>query len=165
MRIEEDVKLDFKDVLIRPKRSNLSSRKQVDLHRTYKFKHSGYEWTGVPIMAANMDGVGTFEMAEELYEHRMFTCLVKSYTEDQFEGVVDNIGGNYFAVSTGTGDKDLQRLVRIIQSYPAIHFICIDVANGFNKNVIDAIKLIRTKYPYLVLMVGNVCNCCFLSPS
>jgi GMP reductase len=67
MRIEEDIKLDFKDVLIRPKRSTLSSRKEVDLVRTFKFKHSGWEWTGVPIMAANMDGVGTIDMAKALY--------------------------------------------------------------------------------------------------
>ena len=73
MRIEDDIKLDFRDVLIRPKRSNLSSRKEVSLYRTFKFKHSEEEWTGVPIMAANMDGVGTFKMAEVLHEHEMFT--------------------------------------------------------------------------------------------
>ena len=77
MRIENEVLLDYSDVLIRPKRSNLASRREVDLNRTYKFKHSGFEWTGVPIMAANMDGVGTFRMARELYIHKMFTCLVK----------------------------------------------------------------------------------------
>lgn len=53
-RIEDDVKLDFKDVLIRPKRSTLKSRSQVSLERTFTFKHSNYTWTGVPIMAANM---------------------------------------------------------------------------------------------------------------
>ena len=132
MRIENDIKLDFKDVLIRPKRSTLSSRKEVDLNRTYRFKHSGYEWTGVPIMAANMDGVGTFSMAEALYEHRMFTCLVKSYYEDDFGPTVDKIGGNYFAVSTGTSEKDFQRLARMLNAYPEIHFICVDVANEMN---------------------------------
>ena len=73
MRIEEDIKLDFKDVLFRPKRSTLSSRKEVDLNRTFTFKHSKREWSGIPIMAANMDGVGTFEMARELHKHRLFT--------------------------------------------------------------------------------------------
>ena len=95
MRIVDDVKLDYSDVLFVPKRSELSSRKSVDLNRTYKFKHSKTEWTGVPVMAANMDGVGTLAMAEALYEHRMFTCLVKSYSEDEFEGLVDSIGGNH----------------------------------------------------------------------
>ena len=85
MRIEDEIKLDFRDVLIRPKRSTLSSRKLVDLNRTYKFRHSGWEWTGVPIMASNMDGVGTLTMAEALYEHRLFTCLVKNYDVPDFD--------------------------------------------------------------------------------
>ena len=79
MRIEEEVKLDYSDVLFRPKRSTLSSRKDVDLNRTYKFRYSNNEWTGIPIMAANMDGVGTFEMADELAKLNIFTCLVKTY--------------------------------------------------------------------------------------
>jgi GMP reductase len=84
MRIEDDIKLDFKDVLIRPKRSTLSSRKEVDLTRTYKFKHSGQTYTGIPVMAANMDGVGTFEMAQSLQTFKLFTCLKKDYSIDQW---------------------------------------------------------------------------------
>ena len=67
MRIDRDIKLDYSDVLFRPKRSTLSSRSEVDITRTFKFKHSGFEWTGVPIMAANMDGVGTLDMAKSLW--------------------------------------------------------------------------------------------------
>jgi GMP reductase len=59
VRIENEVKLDYKDVLIRPKRSVLRSRKEVILRREYKFRNSKNFWSGVPIMAANMDGVGT----------------------------------------------------------------------------------------------------------
>jgi GMP reductase len=156
MRIEEDIKLDFKDVLIRPKRSTLSSRKEVDLNRTYKFKHSGFEWTGVPVMAANMDGVGTLGMAEALYEHRMFTCLVKSYTEDQFSDTIGKIGGNHLAVSTGTNEKDFQRLSRIINSYPEIHFICIDVANGYSDHFGDYVEEVREAFPHCTIIAGNV---------
>jgi len=156
MRIEEDIKLDFKDVLIRPKRSTLSSRKEVDLNRTFKFKHSGWEWTGVPIMAANMDGVGTFDMAEALYGHRMFTCLVKSYNEDEFGPTIDKIGGNYLAVSTGTNEKDFQRLARIINTYPEIHFICVDVANGYSDSFGDFIEKVRTAWPTHTIIAGNV---------
>ena len=156
MRIEDEIKLDFRDVLIRPKRSTLSSRKEVDLNRTYKFKHSGWEWTGIPIMASNMDGVGTFEMADALYEHRMFTCLVKSYAEDQFENVVSNIGGNYFAVSTGTSDSDFQRLTRILNSYTEIHFICIDVANGYSERFGNFVEKVRNSYPTHTIIAGNV---------
>ena len=66
MRIEEEIKLDYSDVLFRPKRSTLKSRKEVDLIRTYKFKHSNKEWSGIPIIASNMDTIGTFEMFNEL---------------------------------------------------------------------------------------------------
>ena len=156
MRIEEDIKLDFKDVLIRPKRSTLSSRKNVDLARTYKFKHSQFEWTGVPIMAANMDGVGTIDMAKALYDHRLFTCLIKSYIEDDICDLATSIGGNYFAVSTGTSDSDFLRLRRIINAYPEVHFICIDVANGYSEHFGDFVSKVRTTFPHCTIIAGNV---------
>ena len=77
MRIEQDIKLDYKDVLIRPKRSTLQSRKQVRLERKFEYRNSKETYEGIPIMASNMDGVGTFEMADKLAEGNMFTCLVK----------------------------------------------------------------------------------------
>jgi GMP reductase len=156
MRIEDEVKLDFKDVLIRPKRSTLSSRKEVDLNRTYKFKHSGFEWNGIPIMASNMDGVGTLSMAETLYENKMFTCLVKSYAEDDLFDTVGKIGGNHIAVSTGTSEKDFQRLSRIINAYPEIQFICIDVANGYSERFGDFVASVRKAWPQHTIIAGNV---------
>lgn len=156
MRIEDEIKLDFRDVLIRPKRSTLASRREVDLNRTYKFKHSGWEWTGVPIMAANMDGVGTLEMARSLYEHRMFTCLVKNYDYLDLEETVKTIGGNYMAVSTGTSDADFERLQNIIDGYPEIHFICIDVANGYSEHFGDYVQRVRKMFPHCTIIAGNV---------
>jgi GMP reductase len=159
MRIEDETKLDFKDVLIRPKRSTLSSRKEVDLSRTYKFKHSEWEWTGIPIMAANMDGVGTFDMAKELYQHRLFTCLVKSYDLDKFiEHSTENIFefGDYCAVSTGISDKDWSRLQQILNTYPELHFICIDVANGYSEHFGDFVAKVREQYPKHTIIAGNV---------
>jgi len=156
MRIEDEVKLDFKDVLIRPKRSTLSSRKEVDLTRTYKFKHSGHSWTGVPVMASNMDGVGTIGMARALYKHQLFTCLVKNYDEDDLFDLTGKFGGKYFAVSTGTGEKDFQRLGRIINSYPEIQFICIDVANGYSERFGDYVASVRNSWPDKTIIAGNV---------
>jgi GMP reductase len=156
MRIEEDIKLDFKDVLIRPKRSTLSSRKEVDLSRTYKFKHSNSEWTGVPIMAANMDGVGTTSMAEALYEHKMFTCLTKSHEEDQLFDTVGKIGGKHFAVSTGTNSSDFLRLSRILNAYPEIRFICMDVANGYSELFGSYVEEVRDAFPDHTIIAGNV---------
>jgi GMP reductase len=156
MRIEEDIKLDFKDVLIRPKRSTLSSRKEVNLNRTFKFKHSDREWTGVPIMAANMDGVGTFNMARELYKHRMFTCLVKSYKTTDYDALVDQIGGDYFAVSTGTSDNDFTKLCESLNRNPGLHFICIDIANGYSEHFGDFVEKVRLAYPRHTIIAGNV---------
>lgn len=156
MRIEDEIKLDFKDVLIRPKRSTLSSRKEVDLSRTYRFKHSAREWTGIPIMAANMDGVGTMKMAETLYEHKMFTCLVKGYNEDDFQDIVWKTDGKNFAVSTGTSDADFQKLRRILYTYPEIGFICIDVANGYQERFADYVQRVREAFSKHIIIAGNV---------
>ena len=156
MRIEDDIKLDFKDVLIRPKRSTLSSRKEVNLNRTYKFKHSGWEWTGVPIMASNMDGVGTLEMAYALYQHKMFTCLVKTINPEYFETTLRDIGGKYFAVSTGTSEKDLNKLCSTLEDYKDIRFICIDVANGYSEHFGDFVAEVRRLYPMHIIIAGNV---------
>ena len=156
MRIEDDIKLDFKDVLIRPKRSTLSSRKEVDLNRTFTFKHSGWEWRGIPIMAANMDGVGTLAMAESLYHYRMFTCMVKNYDEADFFELIAKTGGNYFAVNTGTSENDFRRLSRIINAYPEIRFICIDVANGYSERFADYVEEVREAFPHCTIIAGNV---------
>jgi GMP reductase len=156
MHIENEVKLDFKDVLIRPKRSTLASRKEVSLNRTYQFKHSGQEWTGVPIMASNMDGVGTFKVAEALHYHRMFTCLVKSYNLTDWDRLYTKIGTDYLAVSTGISQNDLNKLVSILELIPAIRFICIDVANGYSEYFGDFVAEIRKKYPKHTIIAGNV---------
>ena len=79
MRIEEEIKLDYSDVLFRPKRSTLKSRKEVDLKRTYKFKYSNNEWTGIPIIASNMDGVGELEVATSLAKFKIMTALTKQH--------------------------------------------------------------------------------------
>lgn len=156
MRIEEDIKLDFKDVLIRPKRSTLSSRKQVNLHRDYKFKHSKHEWSGVPIMAANMDGVGTFEMAAALHEHQLFTCLVKTYSLNDYDKYGDIVFGGHSAVSTGTGEKDFTNLSTIINNHPELNFICIDVANGYSEHFADYVSEVRESFPNYTIIAGNV---------
>lgn len=151
MRIENEILLDFNDVLIRPKRSTLSSRKEVNLQRTYTFKHSKAEWEGIPIMAANMDGVGTINMANELQLHSLFTCLVKSTTD-----IPDSLNPNNYAVSTGISDKDLERLHSLLKNYPHTRFICIDVANGYSEHFGKFIGKVRKSYPNHTIIAGNV---------
>jgi GMP reductase len=155
MKILDDVKLDFNDVLILPKRSEYSSRSEVSLERTFRFKYSPYIWTGVPIMVSNMDTTGTIEMALELQKHKVLTCLHKYYTA---ENLIDkDLDLDYIAVSTGIGDKDLENLDEIMRQINP-KFICIDVANGYMTKFIERCREIRDKYPSKILIAGNVCT-------
>jgi GMP reductase len=156
MIIEEDIKLDFKDVLIRPKRSTLSSRKEVDLHRTYKFKHSKDTWTGIPLAAANMDGVGTFDMALELQKHELLTCAVKSYLLEDWVHIRGDLLQDYVAVSSGTSNKDFDKLKFIVAALPLLKFICIDVANGYSEHFGDFVSRVRAEFPNKTIIAGNV---------
>ena len=159
MRIEADMKLGFKDVMIRPKRSTLGSRSQVSLLRKFIFRNSETEWEGVPIIAANMDTVGTFAMARVLSQHRMMTTIHKHYTRDDWatfmqsadESITKNI-----AVSTGTGQADAEKLDYLLKQHPQLEFICVDVANGYSEHFVNFVKRTREKYPSKTIMAGNV---------
>lgn len=155
MKILDDTKLDFSDVLLLPKRSQYSSRSEVSLERTIKFKYSDETWTGVPIIVSNMDTTGTIEMAKSLQTHKVITCLHKYYTA--FDLVDSGLDRDYFAVSTGINDVDLENLESIVQTVNP-KFICIDVANGYMTRFIEKCKHIREKYPNRILIAGNVCT-------
>jgi GMP reductase len=159
MRIEYDIKLGFKDVMIRPKRSTLKSRSEVTLERDFKFLHSPFTWTGIPIIAANMDTVGTFEMAKSLTDKNLFTAIHKHYTITEWTEFMKNTTKdfeNHIAVSTGISDADSKKLALIISSNPTLKFICIDVANGYSEHFADFVKQTRTLYPEKVIIAGNV---------
>ncbi|MFV9551184.1 GMP reductase [Algibacter sp. PT7-4] len=159
MRIEYDIKLGFKDVMIRPKRSTLKSRQQVNLDRDFKFLHSSHKWSGIPIMAANMDTVGTFEMAKTLSKNKLFSAIHKHYTLAEWEDFFNNSQKgieNYIAVSTGIGKVDAKKLAEILANHPQLKFICIDVANGYSEHFTEFVKQTRTEYPNKVIIAGNV---------
>ena len=161
MRIEADIKLDYKDVLLRPKRSTMGSRKEVDLQRTYKFRNSRKEYTGIPIMAANMQGVGTFKMAEELIKVPLFTCLDKTYQPADIWGWLGNhvhkpdLCRNV-AVSTGITDIDDERIEATLKLCRSIQYVNIDVANGYSERFLDYVARFRDKHPELTIIAGNV---------
>ncbi len=159
MRIEYDIKLGFKDVMFRPKRSTLKSRSQVKLERTFKLLNSKSEWSGIPVMAANMDTVGTFEMALALYKHKMFTAIHKHYSIEQWSefmsGAPKDIH-NFLAVSTGTSSADFEKLCEIVNLHPKLRFICIDVANGYSEHFVAFVKQTRKKFEDKVIIAGNV---------
>ena len=158
VKIEEDTKLDFSDVLIKPKRSTLSSRSQVELSRTFKTLHSKVEWIGVPIMVANMDSTGTFEMALECQKHKIITCLHKHYeVEDWLNFINTNkIDFNYLTVSTGISDRDFLKTQNILELVPQIKMICIDVANGYAEKFVETVKKFRDSFSDKIIIAGNV---------
>ena len=157
MRIEEDIKLAFKDVLIRPKRSTLRSRRQVSLEREYKFRHSDIVWQGVPIIAANMDHTGTFSMAEALAEHGVMTALSKFVEPQEWQvHVAKNAKHQGLTfVSAGLNDDDIPRL-QAIQKASDFDCICLDVANGYSEHFVDFVKKTRDLFLNKIIMAGNV---------
>ena len=159
MRIESDIKLGFKDVMIRPKRSTLKSRAEVSLIRKLHFRHGKNDWEGIPIIAANMDTVGTFEMAHVLAKHQLITAIQKHYSVEEWKTFIGSAPGeivNYICLSTGTSKDDAKKLQQIIQACPAIRFICIDVANGYSEQFVDFVKKTRENYPDKIIIAGNV---------
>ena len=159
MHIESDIELGFKDVMLRPKRSTLSSRSEVSLVRKFKFLHSSNTWEGIPIMAANMDTTGTMEMAKVLASHQLFTAIHKHYSKVQWKTFMQTVGDSiteYIAVSTGTSADDARNLDQILKENTSLRFICIDVANGYSEKFVSFVKSTRDKYPGKVIMAGNV---------
>ena len=167
MRIDNDLKLDYKDVLIRPKRSTLGSRKEVDLERKFTFRNyvpdfpeniEDYHYQGVPIMAANMDGVGTFTMAQELSKQGIFTCLVKTYTVEELVEFFNGVGDSrYVAMSIGTGDADYDKLFKVIGSVgDKLKYVCMDIANGYSEHFTSHVRKVRKAFPHIVIIAGNV---------
>lgn len=152
MKVENTVKLDFTDVLIRPKRSALSSRREVDLERTFLFKNSNQTWTGVPIITSNMDTIGTFEMYNVLSKYKMITCFHKHYEPKDYP---PGLNKEYYMVSTGIKEKDLAKLTKIVERIDP-KFICVDVANGYMLELVVFAKQLRKLYPDKILVCGNV---------
>lgn len=165
MRIDNDIKLDYKDVLIRPKRSAMGSRSEVDLYRTYTFKNynndhldkEAIHYHGIPIMAANMDGVGTFEMALELSKIGLFTCLVKTYSAEQLVEFFNRQIASYVAMSIGTSKSDFDKFVSVYEKTgDNLKYLCIDVANGYTESFVDHIRNVRNVCSDIVIIAGNV---------
>lgn len=172
MRIENDLKLDFNSVLIRPKRSTLNSRKEVSLEREFKFKNGG-TFVGVPIIAANMDTVGTMKMAEAFYKHKMPVALHKFYQIEQLVNFFKKFESVYSFYTLGTSDDDLEKFDKVYTTLKdyykqvmnahsgadhihCLNKVCIDIANGYSEHFNNFIKRFRAKYPELIIMAGNV---------
>ena len=181
MHIEHEVKLNYDDVLIRPKRSTLGSRKEVDLERGFTYPNyepypdnnpdllpKGYpagpyiekHFRGVPIMASNMDGVGTFEMADELAGQKIMTCLVKTYSVNElvdYFDIMPTARKEYVAMSIGITPPDEEKFRAVYEQVgDKLKYICIDVANGYSERFCDFVRRFRQLYPNIVIIAGNV---------
>ena len=160
MRIETEIKLDFKDVLIRPKRSTLNTRSDVDISREFSFHHNKRPYHGIPVIAANMDTVGTFEMARALAKHQMVTALHKHYEIPQYvEFFRALLTSDVVFYSLGISEQDeekFHRVMRQLGTATPIRHVCIDAANGYTEKFVGFVQKIRNAYPEIVLMAGNV---------
>jgi GMP reductase len=163
MKVEEDIKLDFCDVLIRPKRSTLNSRSEVAMSRTFKFSlPSGLmQWTGVPIVASNMDTVGNWDVAEELEKFNALTALHKYYSVNEWKDanvLAGNLSNNIiYTMGMGKDNfAEIDKAQQIINLYPSIRFICIDVANGYTEKFVKYVSTIRSLFPHQAIIAGNV---------
>jgi len=159
MRIENEIKLGFKDVMFRPKRSTLKSRSEVTIEREFTFLHTQKKWSGVPLIAANMDTVGTFEMAEALYKDKIITAIHKHYSVQEWSDFLKDKNDDfyqYIALSTGTGKADEEKIKTILDTNPKIQFLCIDVANGYSEHFVQFVKKARENFPDKIIIAGNV---------
>ena len=163
MRINYDAKLNFEDVLLQPKRSTLTSRRDVDMTRKFTFRNSQKVMNFTPISASNMDGVGTFSMAKVLQEHKMMTVITKTTTVDQWREAVGNgVRLQSVSVCTGTNKvfdddaEDYRNMQEVLKSFPDVKMITIDVANAYHQNMVGFVAKVREEYPDKVIVAGNV---------
>ena len=171
MLIENEIKLDYKDVLLKPKRSTLKSRKEVDLFRSMEFRNAEGQdkrFYGIPIIASNMDGVGTFAMADKLRTHGIMTCLVKTYGVNELVEYFDPTKGewsqqqldaiqNYTMMSIGATEEDMEKFHKVYELTDGkVKYLCVDVANGYTEMFSDFIYQIRLNHPELIIVAGNV---------
>ena len=155
MRIERDLKLDFKDVLIRPKRSTLTSRAEVDITRTFRFLHTGNEWTGFPLIASNMGTIGTIDMARSLVTSKAMVALHKYYSVEKLVDFFREEDSRNAFYTMGTTESDSEKL-KSVKSKVSLMKISIDVANGYTEAFLETVKRARSENPDVILMAGTI---------
>jgi GMP reductase len=115
-------------------------------------------------MAANMDGVATFEMADTLAKQGLFTCLVKTYSAKELINFFDCadtqqriLRSNNVAYSMGITKKDFEKFLSVMEQTDGnIKYVCVDVANGYTKFFSEYIASLRQQFKEIVIIAGNV---------
>lgn len=160
MQILSNTELDFSDVLIKPRRSTICSRKDADIVREYKFKWSKNSVFGTGLMNANMGTIGTFKVAKVMLDDGLFTCLHKHHNKEDLLSFYKSLLGSssFFRcfLSIGLRDNGLEKIEYLYNELCVTPPICIDVPNGYIPQVKELVMKIRKKYPKCLLMVGNV---------
>lgn len=161
MKIEDSIKLDFSDVLIKPKRSSLTSRKEADTSRSFTFKYAKIPWSGIPVVSSNMDTTGTFEMANELSKYGVITALHKHYSvQELYDFYCLHNGPTLYSrmfVSVGIGDNDWSKYLELSKKLGWYPNLCIDVANGYMEKFVVFCAMAReTVKDTSIIMAGNV---------
>ena len=157
MRIDDDLKLTFRDVLIRPKRSTLKSRSEVSLSRLFKFRHTNREWKGIPVVAANMDTTGTFSIANELQKDKLLTCLQKFYSVKEIKKAIDDgMDPYHIAITSGSTEESMELLRRKMTIHENLQYICLDVANGYREDFLQFVRKVRKDFSDKIIIAGNV---------
>ena len=156
-KIEVGLKLDFNNILIRPKRSTINTRSMVNLNRNLKFRNANVSWDGIPIIAANMDTTGTFEVYDTLSKHNVITALHKFYSIEDIKRETEKreMNPNLFMISTGINDDALDKLVDVF-TITNCKWICIDIANGYISKLVEFCKKVRDLFPNKIIVAGNV---------
>jgi GMP reductase len=156
MKLDSSPQLDFSDVLIRPKRTTLTSRSQVNISREFKFPHSSIELSVTPIIAANMDTTGTFEVHKVLSKYDLITCMNKFYTIEDYKDNFNCLANpNLFMISTGISDDNFVKMTEIV-NFTRCNWICVDIANGYMQRLVNFCRKVREKYPNKIIVAGNV---------
>lgn len=160
MIIKDDIKLDFKDVLLEPQITQISSRKEVNLNVQLLSLHSKQIIRGIPVISANMSSVSTFSMAKALSEQNMFCAIHKHYTVDElvdfYHSNEDGLYDKHVFYTLGISDSDIEKLMKFISLYSIPSLICMDVANGYMTSFAKKISEIRRLCRNSIIMAGNV---------
>ncbi len=155
MRIEQDLKLDFVDVLIKPKRSTLTSRNDVDIERSFDFRWSKKKWKGIPIIASNMDTVGTLKMGKALAKHKILTAVHKFTAVEDWKD--KDLPFSHLMLTTGINeDQSRKTFDSVLKKHPEVQWLCVDVANGYTERFVENVKKLRDFYPDKIIVAGNV---------
>ena len=161
MRIETEIELDYSDVLIKPRRSTIASRKDADITREYKFKWSGKTVKGTGIMQANMGTIGNFEVSRKMLNSGLFACLHKHHNvEDlvEFYRTLVDENDTYLRclLAVGLKDNGVEKVREIKRALGITVSVRLDVPNGYIPQIKDLVIKLRAEFPDMIIFVGNV---------